>query len=48
MFREDVASKSTAPNDLLFQGAVTNPDEVLEPKHSLDLAPRWYFSNVLC
>lgn len=48
MFSEDVTSKSAAANDLLFQGAVRNPDGVLELKHSLGLALSWYFSNVPC
>lgn len=48
MFSEDVASKSAATSDLLFQGAVANPHEVLGLKCSLDLASRWYFPNVLC
>lgn len=48
MFSEDVASKSAATNDLLFQGTVRNPDEVLELKYSLGLASSWYFPNVLC
>lgn len=48
MFHEDVVSKSAASNDLLFQGAVTNPGGVLGLKHSLDLASSWNFSNLLC
>lgn len=48
MFREDVVSKSATSNDLLFQGAVTNPGRVLGLKCSLDLASSWYFLNLLC
>lgn len=46
MFSEDITSKSAASNDLLFQGAVGNPDEVLELKLSLGLVSSWYFPNV--
>lgn len=48
MFSEDVAYKSGATNDLLFQGTVRNSDEVLELKCSLGLAPSWYFPNIFC
>lgn len=48
MFSETMASKSAAINDLLFQGAIRNLDEVLGLKHSLGLALSCYFPNVPC
>lgn len=48
MFSEDVASKSAATDDLLFEGAVRNPGEVLELKCSSGLTSSWYFPNVPC